>query len=643
MIRQPALPRWVFVPAFVGAFLLIVPVLALVLRTNYADLPALLTSPSALDALSLSIRTSVASTIACTVFGIPLAVVLARSSFRGQRILRSLVLLPLALPPVVGGLALLEAFGRRGLIGQPLDALGISVAFSTVAVVIAQTFVALPFLVLTVEGALRTVDTDRERVAATLGASPARVFVRVTLPAVAPGLISGIVLAWARALGEFGATMTFAGSLQGVTQTLPLQIYVTRSADPEGAVALSLLLVVIALVVTTAAYRPSGVSRPPHTARAPHTRRPAAHANSSEPPVALPHHAPAALTCAVAVPERGLDVSLEVPAGQIVAILGPNGAGKSTLLQSLAGLVTGTSSDHVTLGDQVLAAPGDRPLPVHRRGTAWVPQHRTALASMTHDDVAFGPRSRHLRAADSRATAALTAVGAAHLAQIPAGELSGGQAARTAVARALAAQPDLLLLDEPFAALDVDVAQQVRAALRDALRARPCTTLLVTHDPLDVLVLADRAVVIHDGRIVEDSSARDLLARPRSPFAARLAGVNLVPGTGGDQGDLATDAGPFRGITEPDLHPGAPGVAVFAPTSVAVHHSPPGGSPRNALTVRVVGIEPQGQLVRVQGMTAAGTRIAADLTPGALAELNVETGDEVLYVVKAAEVRLAPA
>jgi molybdate transport system permease protein len=178
-----------------------------------------------------------------------MALVLARTSFRGQGLLRSLILLPLVLPPVVGGIALLYTFGREGLLGHTMDVLGIQVAFSTTAVVIAQAFVALPFLVVSLEGALRTAGHRYEAVAATLGARPTTVLWRVTLPLVLPGLLSGAILSFARSLGEFGATITFAGSLQGVTRTLPLEIYLQRETNPDAAVALSFVLVAVAVVV----------------------------------------------------------------------------------------------------------------------------------------------------------------------------------------------------------------------------------------------------------------------------------------------------------------------------------------------------------------------------------------------------------
>ena len=243
------IPRWLYLPAALGAAFVALPLVAMVLRVDWAEFPALVTSPAARQALALSLRTSAASTLLCLALGVPMAAVLARTRFRGQGLVRSLVLLPLVLPPVVGGIALLYTFGRRGLLGDTLEVLGVEVAFTTAAVVLAQTFVALPFLVISLEGALRTAGQRYEAVAATLGAGPTTVFRRVTLPLVLPGLLSGAVLAFARCLGEFGATITFAGSLPGTTATLPIQIYLQRVTDPDAAVALSLVLVVVAVLV----------------------------------------------------------------------------------------------------------------------------------------------------------------------------------------------------------------------------------------------------------------------------------------------------------------------------------------------------------------------------------------------------------
>jgi molybdate transport system permease protein len=255
-------PRWVVVIAVVGALFILLPLVALVTRVDWSNFIPLITSPSSIDALLLSLRTSLVATVLCIVLGVPMAVVLARTTFRGQRIVRALVLLPLVLPPVVGGLALLYLFGRRGLLGSTFDVLGITIAFSTTAVILAQTFVALPFIVLSLEGALRTAGTRYEAVAATLGARPSAVMWRVTLPLVLPAVVSGAVLSFARALGEFGATLTFAGSLQGVTRTLPLEIYLQRETDPDAAVALSLVLVVVAIIVVAVAH---GAAEPART------------------------------------------------------------------------------------------------------------------------------------------------------------------------------------------------------------------------------------------------------------------------------------------------------------------------------------------------------------------------------------------
>ena len=244
-------PRWVVLPAALGMLLVALPLAGLLSKVPWPGLWELLTSQSSLAALQLSILTASVSTVFCIVLGTPMALILAR---HGLRWLRPLVLLPLVLPPVVGGLALLFTFGRMGLIGQYLEAAGIRIAFSTVAVILAQTFVSLPFLVMGLEGALRTAGDRYERVAATLGASPTRTLFTVTLPLVFPGLLSGAVLSFARALGEFGATLTFAGSLQGRTRTLPLEIYLQREADPDAAIALSLLLVIFAGIVMVIAY-----------------------------------------------------------------------------------------------------------------------------------------------------------------------------------------------------------------------------------------------------------------------------------------------------------------------------------------------------------------------------------------------------
>ncbi|GAA1672741.1 molybdate ABC transporter permease [Mycolicibacterium murale] len=254
------LPRWIYAPAALGALFVVVPLISILLTIDWPQFIPLITSESSRAALVLSLQTASASTVVCVVIGVPMAVVLARTGFPGQSVLRALVLLPLVLPPVVGGIALLYTFGRQGLLGQYLEVFGLRIAFSTTAVVLAQSFVSLPFLVVSLEGALRSAGSRYEDIAAMLGARPTTVLRTVTLPLVLPGLISGAVLAFARSLGEFGATLTFAGSLQGVTRTLPLEIYLQRESDPDAALALSLLLIVVAgvIVVASASRRLAG-------------------------------------------------------------------------------------------------------------------------------------------------------------------------------------------------------------------------------------------------------------------------------------------------------------------------------------------------------------------------------------------------
>ncbi|ANW63907.1 molybdenum ABC transporter permease subunit [Mycobacterium sp. djl-10] len=257
---QVGLPRWIYAPAALGALFVVVPLISILLTIDWPQFIPLITSESSRAALVLSLQTASASTVVCVVIGVPMAVVLARTGFPGQSVLRALVLLPLVLPPVVGGIALLYTFGRQGLLGQYLEVFGLRIAFSTTAVVLAQSFVSLPFLVVSLEGALRSAGSRYEDIAAMLGARPTTVLRTVTLPLVLPGLISGAVLAFARSLGEFGATLTFAGSLQGVTRTLPLEIYLQRESDPDAALALSLLLIVVAgvIVVASASRRLAG-------------------------------------------------------------------------------------------------------------------------------------------------------------------------------------------------------------------------------------------------------------------------------------------------------------------------------------------------------------------------------------------------
>lgn len=244
---------FILIPAAIGLALFVVPVLGLLMRTPWQDLPSLLSAEMVIDTLWLSLISSVAAAVISLAVGVPLAWVLARSDLPGRSVVRGLVLLPMVLPPVVGGAVLLFALGRRGLVGAQLERVtGITLPFTTWGVIVAVSFVAMPLMVITVEGALRNLDPGFERAAETLGAGRWTVLRRVTLPMIAPSLVAGTALTWARALGEFGATLTFAGNLQGRTQTLPLAVFVALESDRDTAIALSLLMVAVSLAVLVA-------------------------------------------------------------------------------------------------------------------------------------------------------------------------------------------------------------------------------------------------------------------------------------------------------------------------------------------------------------------------------------------------------
>lgn len=254
MTRSPAPrpPLTLTVPAGAAVALLAVPLLGVASRAPWSELPQRLGSERVTQALALSLLVSGWALLLSLLLGVPLAWLLARTRVPGKALLRSLVMLPMVLPPTVAGVALLQGFGRAGVLGGPLAAVGVSLPFTTAGAVVAATFVSLPFLVITLEGALTGLDTRFEEAAATMGAGPLQTLRYVTLPLVLPSLLAGAALSWARALGEFGATLTFAGNLPGVTQTLPLQVYLLLQDDPAGATAVSLLLLAVAAAVLLA-------------------------------------------------------------------------------------------------------------------------------------------------------------------------------------------------------------------------------------------------------------------------------------------------------------------------------------------------------------------------------------------------------
>jgi molybdate transport system ATP-binding protein len=345
-----------------------------------------------------------------------------------------------------------------------------------------------------------------------------------------------------------------------------------------------------------------------------------------------------------AVASRGFEVSLRLGPAETIAVLGPNGAGKSTLLAVIAGLLRPDSGraevDGKLLFDLGQGAPartGTWTAP-HRRGTALLAQEALLFPHLSAlENVAFGPRSAGVPRSEARAAARrwLTEVDAADLAGRRPDELSGGQAQRVAVARALAADPEVLLLDEPMAALDIHAAPLLRRLLKRVLAGR--RAIIVTHDVLDAYMLADRVIVMEQGRIIEEGPTRELLRRPRSGFAAGLAGLNLVFGTVTSTGIRSAEGLEFAGLHDTPLAEGQSGVATFPPSAVSVFLSEAHGSPRNSYQVTVDDLEPHGDQIRVR----AGD-LFADVTPAASADLGLAPGLAVYFVVKASAVAIYP-
>ncbi|MFD9053340.1 ABC transporter permease [Streptomyces zaomyceticus] len=642
-VRTPGArpPLALAVPALLAVAFLALPLVGILARTEWGELADHLTSPGTVQALKLSLLVSFWALGLSLLLGVPLAWLLARVPFPGKAFVRSLVLLPMVLPPTVGGVALLLAFGRRGLLGPWLEGtFGITLPFHTSGAVLAATFVAMPFLVISLEGALAGLRPRYEETAASLGASPVRVFFTVTLPMVAPGVLAGAALTWARALGEFGATITFAGNLPGTTQTLPLQVYLLLQDEPEAATSVSLLLLAIAMGVlialrgrwtgTPSAERRSGA---PAEDPAAVEESPAAESTAAEPPSGAGSAAPSGGRWSLHADVTGFTVlTLDADPGTTIAVVGPNGAGKTTLLRALLGL---TPRAHAALrlgGEDVTA------LPPHRRRVAWVPQdgalfpHLSALAN-----TAYGLRAQGVPRAGARreARAWLDRLGVGHLAHRRPGQLSGGQAQRVALARALAARPRLLVLDEPLAALDQTTRAHVRHTLRTHLAGFGGVCLIVTHDPVEAVSLADRVLVLQDGRALQDAAPAEVTRHPRSPWVARMLGRNAWPGTATPDG-LALDGGGVLVAAEPPP-PGTPALAIVPPEAVSLHREKPAGSPRNVWPGTVREITTSGSRLRVLVTSAEAPDLVAEITPQAAAELGLAEGVPVWTSVKATE------
>ncbi|MFQ9340331.1 MAG: ATP-binding cassette domain-containing protein, partial [Actinomyces sp.] len=514
--------------------------------------------------------------------------------------------------------------------------------------VIAQVFVSLPFLIVTLESALRAREQGLDEMASSLGASPSRVFWQITLPTVLPGLGRGAALALARCLGEFGATLTFAGSMQGVTRTMPLQIYLARESDADLALALGVVLLGVAAAVVALTETPWGrlAFFLRFTRRGLASASAAPSARTPEASAALAGEAGAGVAVRVAgtVEARGWDVDAELRPGLVTAVVGHNGAGKSTLAQVIAGTLR-VDSGAVSIGKRVVDDAATF-VPARRRGVAMVSQAPRIFTHMSVlSNVAFPLRVRGVGRAQARAAALeqLRAVGIADLAFKRASDLSGGQAARVAIARALVFRPEVLILDEPTAALDVEATAQVSAVLRERLAGAGITTLLVSHDIAEVLSLASRMIVMGEGRVVEEGEPARVLASPASVFAARLAGLNIVSGPSvARPGMVGVRVGAGVLWAADSVGPGEESARValtFPPEAVALSREEAHASPRSVLPGVVAGIDVDGSLVSVRVVLAEGVSVTARVTAAAWSDLGLGVGDSLWVSVKATQVR----
>ena len=483
--RTP-LPLWIL--AGIGIVFVSLPLVALLIRAPWGDIGSAFTGAGAGTALRLSIVVSLAATALSVVLGVPLAWILARSILVGRSVLRAIVVLPIVLPPVVGGIGLLAALGRGGVVGRWLyEAAGIQLTFTTGGAIVATTFVSMPLVVLATEAGLRSIDRRYESAAAALGASPRYAIRRVVLPMLGPQLAAGAVLAWARALGEFGATITFAGNLAGRTQTLPLARLRGAADRPRWG---DLPVADLGRAVDRGARRD-----------------------------ARSHHAGALSAMGLhadIVARRGafeVAVTLDVDDGETLALLGPNGAGKSTVVDALTGTLELAAGTIELDGERIDHQPPERrSIGVCFQDDLLFPR----LSAL--ENVAFPLRARKVARATAREQAAtlLTRLAPGVDAAASPTALSGGERQRVALARALAPEPRLLLLDEPFANVDVSARAGLRALVRDVARGFGGATVLIAHEPLDALTLADRVTLLEGGLMTQTGTPG------RDPREARL-------------------------------------------------------------------------------------------------------------------------
>ncbi|WP_313546666.1 ATP-binding cassette domain-containing protein [Corynebacterium sp.] len=543
------------------------PVIALALRVPWGDFSEIATAPETIELLKTTLSAATLSTVIATVLGIGLALWLSQLR-RGASAVRLLVYLPLAMPPVVSGLALTAFVGRRGLLAPVLDFFGWQLAFAFPGVVAAHVFVTIPFVVVAVDSALRQIDSEITASARGVGIGQWMILGRITLPTIAPVIVTGLGLAFARSLGEFGTTITFAGSMPGVTRTLPLGIYLEREVSAENAYALSAILIGIAVLSLIVAGLPMLFSR--------QATQKAQVLGSMDVEKLRELTRPDVTGPDIKVTSNGQ--TTHFPSGETTTVIGMNGSGKTTLMSLIAGRLT---SANFTLHDN--------PKVVLLTQNPGLPKNASVNQAITM-----------VTRSSARTAELLAAAGLSALSDVRIPTLSGGQAAQVALVRALAARPQALILDEPLAAIDVSSAARWRRFLHATATDR--TTLLVTHNALDVAGLSHNIAVMEAGRVMAFGPTNEILSVPPTAFVADIAGLNRLTGTiqsidADGQTVINSHNQDIHGVLEirpsaPESVPsemspstGANATVVFSPYDVQLHLEPLGKTP-GATTIR---------------------------------------------------------
>lgn len=631
-------PTTIILVSLIALTVIIGPLIALAIRVPWDRFSEVLSQDATKDLLIISLSSAAWATVCTLLLGVPLAAWLS-SLQRGGELVRLFVLLPLAMPPVVAGLALSAAIGNRGLTAPLLDALGLRFAFAFPGVVVSHIFIALPFVVVSVDSALRQIDEEVKASASGVGMSKRAILWKITIPAIASAIATGAGLAFARSLGEFGTTLTFAGSLPGVTRTMPLGIYLEREIDPDRAYVLAAMLIILAFIVLALASLPVLLRRRP--------REVARSVGDFDAELLRQLSAPQSGAVDVRV-HFGASEETYFPAGTTTAIVGPNGAGKTTLSSMIAGRLRGM---RVQIGNRVVDGEGNY-IPARERGVVLLtqkpglPRTTTALGAVT-----MATRDKDLSAK------LLEAAGLKDLADVPVPDLSGGQAAQVALVRALGARPSVLILDEPLAAIDVASASRWRRLLRAASGER--TIILVTHDIIDVAGLSNHLVVVEAGRTITQGPTDELLQRPPTSFLAQLAGANRLAGTliASEDGLLTLQVGDAQvdgfiavDIAENALAIGDSALAVFAHNDVTLRLPASSGegpqqlSARNILPARIVDIDGSGQVGHsLITLECAHNAIRVPLTHRSAVGMHLEPGMMVECLIKATNIAIYPA